>query len=131
MAQQIALIERGELEPIIRVGNLDAQRDLLDVRDTIRAYAALLPSGRCGTIYNVASGVARPIRMVLDALLARARRPIRVETDETRMRPSDVPILVGDASRLRQATGWQPEIPFERMIDDLLEYWRRRVSVSR
>lgn len=124
IARQIAQIERGDLEPVIRVGNLDARRDLLDVRDVVRAYAALLTAGTPGAIYNVASGVARPIRDVLAALVARARVPIRIETDPGRLRPHDIPVLVGDASRLRAATGWEPTIPFDRMIDDLLDYWR-------
>ena len=124
MARQIAQIERGAIEPVIRVGNLAARRDVLDVRDTVRAYAALLEAGTPGAIYNVASGVARPIRDVLAALVARARVPIRIETDPARLRPNDIPVLIGDASRLRAATGWEPTIPFDRTIDDLLEYWR-------
>jgi GDP-4-dehydro-6-deoxy-D-mannose reductase len=124
IARQIALIERGELEPVIRVGNLDAQRDLLDVRDTVRAYAALLGAGTPGTVYNVASGVGRPVGALLDALVSRARVPIRIETDPQRMRANDIPVLIGDATRLRNATGWRPEIPFEQTLDDLLAYWR-------
>ncbi len=124
MARQIAAIERGAREPVIRVGNLDAQRDLLDVRDVVRAYARLLTAGTPGTVYNVASGVGRPVRAVLEALLARARVPIRVETDTARLRANDIPVLIGDATRLRHATGWNPEIPFEQTLDDLLDYWR-------
>ena len=124
IARQIAAIERGEMEPVIRVGNLEAQRDLLDVRDAVRAYAALIQAGTPGTVYNVASGVGRPVRAVLDALVSRARVPIRIETDAERMRANDIPILIGDASRLRQATGWEPKVSFEQMLDDLLAYWR-------
>jgi GDP-4-dehydro-6-deoxy-D-mannose reductase len=131
IARQIARIEQGAQEPAIRVGNLDAQRDLMDVRDAVRAYAALMWTGAAGTIYNVASGIARPVRTVLDALLARARTPIRVETDATRLRANDIPILVGDASRLRAATAWEPEIGFDRMIDDLLAYWRDQPVAGR
>jgi GDP-4-dehydro-6-deoxy-D-mannose reductase len=126
IARQVALIERGAIDPVIRVGNLDAERDLMDVRDTVRAYAALMASGEAGQVYNVASGIARPVRHVLDALLARARVEIRVETDPGRLRTNDIPVLVGDASKLRQATGWQPHISFEQVIDDLLGYWRGR-----
>jgi len=125
-ARQIALVERGAREPVVRVGSLDAQRDLTDVRDVVHAYAQLMDQGTSGIVYNVASGVARPVRWVLDELVARARVPVRVEPDPARMRPSDVPVLVGDASRLRAATGWKPEISPERMLDDLLEYWRSR-----
>ena len=125
IARQIAAIERGAMDPVIRVGNLEAQRDLLDVRDAVRAYAALIDAGTPGTVYNVASGVGRPVRAVLDALVSRARVPIRIETDSARMRANDIPILIGDASRLRDATGWEPKISFDQMLDDLLGYWRR------
>jgi GDP-4-dehydro-6-deoxy-D-mannose reductase len=128
MARQIALIERGALEPMIKVGNLDAQRDLTDVRDTVRAYALLIDRGVPGMTYNVASGVGRSIRSVLDALVLRARVPVTIALDAERLRPNDTPIIVGDASRLHAATGWTPAIPFERTMDDLLAYWRGSVS---
>jgi GDP-4-dehydro-6-deoxy-D-mannose reductase len=124
IARQIAQIERGRTEPVIRVGNLDTARDLLDVRDVVRAYAALMRRGVPGTVYNVASGIGRPIRAVLDALVARARVPIRIEADASRMRPNDIPVLVGDATRLRSATEWEPAIAFDQTMDDLLAYWR-------
>lgn len=124
VARQIALMERGALAPVIRVGNLDAERDLSDVRDVVRAYAALVKRGAPGRVYNVASGVARPIRSVLDALIARARVPVHVEVDPTRLRPHDTPRVVGNAARLQRDTGWRPEIPFEQTLDDLLDYWR-------
>lgn len=129
MARQIALIERGALEPVIKVGNLDAQRDVTDVRDVVRAYAALMQSGETGIVYNVASGVARPIRAILDALVSRSRVPVRIEIDPARMRPNDVPIVVGNFSRLNASTGWRPEIPFDGMLDDLLSYWRERAAL--
>jgi GDP-4-dehydro-6-deoxy-D-mannose reductase len=124
MARQIALIEAGIVEPVIKTGNLDARRDFTDVRDVARAYVALLRDGTPSTIYNVASGTARVMRSVLDGLLARARVRVRIETDPTLMRPSDTPVVLGDATRLREATGWRPEIPFEQTLDDLLNYWR-------
>jgi GDP-4-dehydro-6-deoxy-D-mannose reductase len=124
IARQISLIERGRQEPVIRVGNLDAVRDIMDVRDTVRAYAALIGAGVPGAVYNVASGVGRSIREILDALIQRADVPVRIEPDPGRMRPSDIPILVGDTTRLREATGWTPQIPFGQTIDDLLDYWR-------
>jgi GDP-4-dehydro-6-deoxy-D-mannose reductase len=113
---------------VIRVGNLDAQRDITDVRDVVRAYLGLIESGVPSVPYNVASGIGRTMRSVLDALVSRARVRVRIETDPARLRPNDVPVVVGDATRLREATGWQPSIPFDRMIDDLLEYWRRTVG---
>jgi len=123
-ARQIALIERGRLEPVLRVGNLDARRDLSDVRDVVRAYVLLMDRATPGAIYNVGSGTGRTIRSVLDALVSRSRVPVRVEPGPERLRPSDVPSLVADTTRVREATGWKPEIPFERTLDDLLQYWR-------
>ena len=123
-ARQIALIERGTIAPSIRVGNLEALRDFTDVRDVVRAYRLLVERGASGRIYNVASGVGRSIRSVLDGLVARSRVPVDVELDPTKLRPSDTPALVGDPSRLKHETGWASEFPLERTLDDLLEYWR-------
>lgn len=127
MARQIAQIERGHAEPVLKVGNLDSERDLTDVRDTVRAYALLMEHGVPGVVYNVASGIGRKTRDVLETLVALARVPVRVETDPARLRPNDIPVLVGDSSRLRAATGWTPQIPFARMLGDLLDYWRQQV----
>jgi GDP-4-dehydro-6-deoxy-D-mannose reductase len=124
IARQIAAIEQGRQQPVIRVGNTDATRDLLDVRDTVRAYAALMERGEAGGVYNVSSGVGRRVHEVLDALISRAHVPVRVDPDPSRMRASDIPILIGDPTRLKRATGWEPEIPFAQTIDDLLAYWR-------
>lgn len=124
MARQIVLIERGQLEPVIKVGNLDAHRDVTDVRDVVRAYAALMQSGQTGLVYNVASGVGRSIRSILDALVSRSTVPVRVEVDRARLRPNDVPVVVGNFARLSAATGWRPKITFDQMLDDLLDYWR-------
>jgi len=124
MARQIALIEAGLAEPVIKVGNLEAQRDLTDVRDMARAYVTLMQKGIPSTIYNVSSGVARTMKSVLDALAARSRVEVLIEADPALMRPSDTPVLLGDSTKLRQATGWRPEVPFEQTLDDLLTYWR-------
>jgi GDP-4-dehydro-6-deoxy-D-mannose reductase len=126
LARQIALIERGEMPAVMQVGNLDARRDLTDVRDTVRAYRLLMAEGVPGQVYNVASGTARSIRQVLDALLARSHVSITVTQDPALLRPSDTPVVLGDASRLRARTGWIPHISFDQMLDDLLEYWRGR-----
>jgi len=127
-ARQIATIESGDAVPIISVGSLDAQRDLTDVRDVVRAYAGILERGTPGSIYNVASGVAWTMRSILEMLVARGRVSVRVETDPKHLRPSDAPIVVGDAARVRLATGWQPLIPIERTLDDLLNDWRTRIA---
>lgn len=125
-AKQIADIEKGRRPPVVRVGNLDARRDFTDVRDVVRAYWLALEKGEPGEVYNIASGKAWTIREMLDMLLGMSKAKIKVEQDPARMRPSDVPVLLGDASKFRERTGWTPEIPFERTIADLLAYWRER-----
>jgi GDP-4-dehydro-6-deoxy-D-mannose reductase len=126
-AKQVAEIEAGLKPPVIRCGNLDAQRDFTDVRDMVRAYWLALEHGEPGEVYVLASGKAYAIREVLELLLAAAKRPISVEVDPQRLRPSDVAILLGDASKFRARTGWRPEIPFERTLADLLAFWREKV----
>lgn len=126
MARQVAAIERGEAPPVIKVGNLDARRDLTDVRDTVRAYTLLMRGGTPGTVYNVATGVAHATRDVLDTLVGMARIPVHVEVDPARLRPNDIPVLAGDPSRLQTATGWTPAVAFEQMLADLLDYWRQQ-----
>lgn len=128
IARQIAVIEAGRLEPVLAVGNLDPRRDLTDVRDTVRAYAAMMQRARPGLPYNVCSGRGLAIRELVDALLARAQTPIRVVQDPARLRPNDTPVLVGSHERLSADTGWSPQIPIEQTVDDLLDYWRRRVA---
>ncbi len=124
-ARRIADIEAGRWEPEITVGNLDARRDLTDVRDTVRAYRAIVERGRPGRVYNVCSGRGTVIRDLLDLLIARAQVPGRVRVDPARYRPNDAPLVVGDPSRIRDELGWAPQIPLERTVDDLLQYWRQ------
>ena len=128
MARQIALIEAGRAEPVMRVGNLQSLRDFLDVRDIVRAYTALMERGKAGEIYNVGSGTGRRIQSLLDALRSRSRVPVHVEADPQRLRPIENTAVIADASRLRDQTGWQPEISFDSMLDHLMEYWRHEVS---
>jgi GDP-4-dehydro-6-deoxy-D-mannose reductase len=125
-ARRIADIEAGRWEAEMAVGNLNARRDLTDVRDTIRAYRLILERGERGRAYNVCSGHAVSIGDLLDMLLARARVPIRIRVDTVRYRPNDIPFLVGDCSRISAELGWSPQIPLDRTLDDLLEYWRAR-----
>lgn len=129
MARQIALIEAGVLPPVIKVGNLDARRDLSDVRDVVEAYLHLMTHAEPG-VYNVASGRAHSMREVLDLLVGQARVEVRVEVDPERLRPNDVPYLVGDPSRLQRATGWQPAVPLATCLADLLSYWRTVVRIG-
>jgi GDP-4-dehydro-6-deoxy-D-mannose reductase len=126
-ARQIARIELGLAEPVLHVGNLDARRDLSDVRDTARAYAALIDRGRPGRIYNVCTGRAYRVGDVLDGLLARASVRIAVRTDSTLYRPRDLPLVLGDPRRLVSEVGWTPSVPMEQTLDDLLAYWRNQL----
>jgi GDP-4-dehydro-6-deoxy-D-mannose reductase len=125
-ARRIADIEAGRCEPVISVGNLDAKRDLTDVRDTVRAYKLILERGTPGRAYNVCSGTATAIRDLLDMMLARAKLPIAITVDPARLRPIDQPTVVGDPRRLRDELGWTPRIPVEQTVDDLLAFWRSR-----
>jgi GDP-4-dehydro-6-deoxy-D-mannose reductase len=126
-ARQIAKIEAGEAEPVIRTGNLSALRDLMDVRDTVRAYALLAERGDSGVVYNVCSGRGIVMRDLLQRLCARSRVRVDIRTDPALIRPADVPVVVGSNGRLARATGWTPSIRLEQTLDDLLEYWRAEV----
>ena len=126
-ARQLAEIEAGLRPPVIHVGNLEAVRDFTDVRDVVRAY---WEKGSSGEVYNVCSGRGRRIRELLDILLRLARVEVEVRVDPDRLRPSDVPVLVGDPARLHAATGWTPSIPIEKTLEDLLSDWRRRVAAG-
>ncbi len=127
-AIQIARIEAGLQAPVLMVGDLSARRDFTDVRDVVRAYHLMIEQGRPGEVYNIASGKARTIQSLLDGLLAHASVEISVQVDPARLRPSKIPILEGDYTRLNAATGWQPQIPFEQTLRDLLEDCRQRVK---
>lgn len=127
-ARQIAWIEAGRQAPVLAVGNLEAQRDVTDVRDTVRAYAAMMARGRPGTPYNVCSGHAVAIRELLEALLARARVSVQLVQDPARMRPDDVPLMLGSYARLEADTGWRPRHSLDETLDALLEYWRGQSS---
>jgi len=129
-ARQIAEIEAGRREPVIRVGNLEAVRDFGDVRDVVRAYLLLLEAGEPGEVYNVCTGRGVRIGEVLERLLALSSAQVEVLTDPALLRPADVAVLVGDAARLRRATGWRPEIPFDVTLRDLLEHWRQRLAAG-
>lgn len=125
-ARQIAMIEASRQAPVIRVGNLGARRDFLDVRDVVRAYMLLAERGEAGKAYNVCRGEAVAIRAILDGLLAHAKVGIDVEADPALMRPADVPELVGEPAALRAATGWAPEYALDVTLRDLLADWRGR-----
>ena len=123
-ARQIAEAEAGRREPVLRVGNLESRRDITDVRDTVRAYRAMMERGTARRPYNVCSGIAYLVRDLLDSLIALARIQVRVESDPARMRPSDNPVVLGDNSRIRTEVGWSPRIGMDQTLRDLLAYWR-------
>ena len=132
-ARQIALIESGQQSPILKVGNLQASRDFLDVQDVCSAYLAVLKLAdindypRC---MNIASGQSRTISDVLDLLISLSTLQIAVELDPERLRPSDIPVAIGSSECLKQTTGWQPTIALEDTLRDLLDYWRQQVKLS-
>jgi GDP-4-dehydro-6-deoxy-D-mannose reductase len=125
-AKQIAEIEKGK-DPVIHVGNLDAMRDFTDVRDMVKGYLLAIEKCKPGEPYNICSGKALKIQEVLDLLLSMTDKKIEVRQDPDRMRPSDVEVLQGDCSKFKKQTGWKQTIPFEKTMEDLLNYWRERV----
>lgn len=129
-AKQIVEIEKGLRPEVLYVGNLDARRDFTDVRDIVRAYWLAVNRCHYGECYNICSEKSIKIRDMLDILLSMSNKKIKVEQDPTRMRPSDVEILEGDCSKFRSITGWKPEIPFEKTMEDLLEYWRSQIKLN-
>lgn len=129
-AMQVARIEAGLQPPVLEVGNLAAQRDFTDVRDIVRAYHLIVEQGEPGAAYNVASGAAHSIQEILDTLVGLSHASIAVRADPARFLPADVPIRLGSAERLRAATGWQPLIPFEQTLRDLLDGCRRQIDAA-
>ncbi len=129
-ARQIARIELGLQPPVVQVGNLSARRDFTDVRDMVRAYALTVEHGEPGAVYNVGSGQAVMVRELLDMLLAASTARVEVHLNPELMRPIDIPVVVCDASRLRERSGWAPSIPLEQTLGDILDYWRAEVRRS-
>ena len=123
--RQIAEIEAGRREAEVVVGNVDARREVNDVRDMVRAYQIILERGEPRRPYNISSGHAIAIGELLEMIVSRARVPVRIRVDPARFRPNDQPLLVGSPRRLREELGWTPHIPLAQTIDDLLDYWRR------
>jgi len=124
-ARQIAAAERGDAPAVVKVGNLEAVRDFLDVRDVVTAYRSLIKEGVPGEVYHVCSGEGMTIRRGLDLMLAAAECPITVEPDPARMRPSDIPVLVGDNTKLRSCTGWEPAYRAADSLTDVLNLARK------
>jgi GDP-mannose 4,6-dehydratase len=129
-AKQIALIEEGQIEPVVRVGNLDSLRTWADVRDAVRAYYMLVTvDPQPGSFYNIGGDFSCSVREMLDFLisLSNCSDSIQIEVDPDRLRPIDADLQVPDSSKFRQHTGWKPEISYKRTMQDLLDYWRVRI----
>lgn len=129
-ARQVAEVEAGLRPPVVYVGNLDVHRDFSDVRDVVRAYRMAIMHGKPGSVYNLGSGVAHSVREMLHCLISFTGMKIQVEVDPHLARPSDVPYLVADITRIREEVGWEPHIPFEQSLRDVLDEWRGRVRGS-
>jgi GDP-4-dehydro-6-deoxy-D-mannose reductase len=124
-AKQIAEIEKGLREPIIKVGNLEAEKDFTDVRDMVKGYWLALDKGEPGKVYNICSERAIQIKGLLNHLIELSSRKVEIMKDPKRMRPSDNPILQGDSSKFRRRSGWKSEILLDKTLKDILEYWRK------
>lgn len=126
-ASQIAHMENGQQPPILEVGNLAAERDFTDVRDTVQAYDIIMAKGRAGSPYNIGSGIAYAIRTLVDMLIAIAEIEVSIQIDETRLRPVDVPRIIADTRKLEDQTGWRPQITIEQTIQDILDDARQSI----
>jgi GDP-4-dehydro-6-deoxy-D-mannose reductase len=127
-ARQIVEMEKGKREPVIHVGSLEAVRDFTDVRDMVKAYWLTLEKGKPGETYNICSGKGQRVQDVLKALIRLSEmKNIKIEQENARLRPTDIPTLVCDCRKFKEITGWKQEIPFEQTLQDILEYWRERM----
>lgn len=125
--KQVAEIEKGKREAVIRVGNLSAYRDFTDVRDVVAAYALLIEKGKKGETYNVGSGKAIQIQSILKELLQLSSVEIKIEVDEAKLRPIDVPIIEADIKKLVETTGWKRKYELTDTLKETLNYWRQTV----
>lgn len=125
--KQVAEIEKGLIEPVIKVGNLEAKRDFTDVRDVVKAYVKLILSGESGETYNVGCGHAYTIREILNIIVSESKVNIKIVVDPNKVRPIDIPIIEADISKIKAITGWVPRVPIRQTICESLDYWRRNV----
>ncbi len=128
MAKQFAEMEAGLRPPKLTVGNIEVMRDFTDVRDVVAAYFALLEKGRTGEVYNVCSGSAVRLSDVIAKFEAISGMAIQIDVDPQRLRSNEIPAVFGDATKIRTETGWNPEIPLETTLRDLLNYWREKIK---
>lgn len=128
IARQVAEIEAGRKEPVLMMGNLEPQRDIMDVRDTVRAYRAMMERATPGIPYNVCSGTATAVHALVGLFVSKSRVTIEIKQDPARFRPNDTPLVLGDRTRIKNDTGWEPAIPLDKTVDDLLTYWRQQIA---
>lgn len=126
--KQVAEIENAMRKPVLSVGNLSAKRDFTDVRDVVRAYVMLIEQGKAGETYNVGSGIAYKISELLELILSLSKADIRVEIDEEKLRPVDVPVIIADISKIYNCCGWKPEIPLASTLKETLDSWRKSIQ---
>ena len=130
-AKQIAMIEEGFIKPVVMVGNLNSLRTIADVRDAVEAYFLLLTKNPIpGAIYNIGGKNTFTVKKILEYLLSKSpiKKKIKVVVDKKRLRPIDADLQVPDVRKFAKHTGWKPKISFEKTMDDLLDYWRKRVK---
>ena len=125
-AKQIADIEKGDTKQVIRVGNLDAERDFTDVRDMAKAYVKLIEKGKPAEVYNICSGKAVKINDLLNMMLKQSSKNIKVKIDKDKFRPVEVPVLYGSYEKFNALTAWKPTIQLEQTLKDILNYWRKK-----
>lgn len=128
IAKQFAEMEVRLRPPKLTVGNIDVKRDFTDVRDVVRAYAALLGKGRTGQVYNVCSGIGLRLSDIIKQFQAICRTVVTIEVDPARVRADETPQVIGDSTKIRRETGWNPQIPMDRTIRDLMHYWREKIN---
>jgi GDP-4-dehydro-6-deoxy-D-mannose reductase len=127
-ASQIASIEIGAKEPVIRVGNLEAIRDFTDVRDMVRAYSLMMQYGIPGEVYNVGTGIGHSIKELLEIMISLSRKPVDIQSDPELMRPIEVPVMLCNPARFKAATQWKPEFTFDQTLSSILDEWRMKQS---
>jgi GDP-4-dehydro-6-deoxy-D-mannose reductase len=126
VCKQIVEIERGKKEPVLATGNLSVFRDYTDVRDMVKGYALLMEKGLKGERHNLCSGHGVQIEEIVDKLLSYSTKQIKHTVDQNKIRPSEMPILYGDSSKIKNLCGWKAEIPLEQTLKDSLEWWRNK-----
>lgn len=127
ICKKIAEIEKGKIEPVLHVGNIEARRDFTDVRDMIKAYSLIISKGKIGDVYNIGSDRSYRISDLLDKLISFSGKKIVIRVDPKLLRSSDPPSLLADSRKIRELTLWKPEIPIEKSLKDTLDYWRNIV----